>query len=65
MTLFGIDFDNRWGTMDPDSPDPHDKRPGDEPEEAPETPLDEPRPSEVRDPPPEPDRKGPFVVRRS
>ena len=49
--------------MGPNNPDPHDKNPGDEPDEAPETPLDEPRPPEVRDPPPEPDRKGPYVVR--
>ena len=33
-----------------------------QPDEAPETPLDEPRPPLVRDPPPEPDRKGPYVV---
>ena len=40
--------------------DPRDK----EDDEAPETPTDEPRPLPVQDPPPEPDRKGPYVVRR-
>jgi len=44
---------------DPDSPDPRDK----DPDEAPETPLDEPRPPRVQDPPPEPDQKGPYTVR--
>jgi hypothetical protein len=33
--------------------------------EAPETPLDEPRPPRVEDPPSEPDEKGPYVVRSS
>jgi hypothetical protein len=32
-------------------------------DEAPETPLDEPRPPRVQDPPPQPDPKGPYVVR--
>ena len=31
--------------------------------EAPETPLDEPRPPRIQDPPPQPDTKGPYVVR--
>jgi hypothetical protein len=31
-------------------------------DEAPETPLDEPRPPRVQDPPPQPDPKGPYVV---
>ncbi len=31
-------------------------------DQAPETPLDEPRPPRVQDPPPEPDPKGPYVV---
>ena len=30
--------------------------------QAPETPLDEPRPPRVDDPPPQPDPKGPYVV---
>lgn len=42
-------------------PNPPDER--DDPGEAPETPLDEPRPPRVQDPPPEPDTKGPYVVR--
>ena len=44
---------------DPNAPDPRDK----DPDEAPETPLDEPRPPRVQDPPPEPDQKGPYTVR--
>jgi len=43
-----------------------DRRPQDErdedSDEAPETPLDEPRPPRVEDPPPQPDQKGPYVV---
>jgi len=38
------------GNQDPDT------------DEAPETPLDEPRPPRVQDPPPQPDQKGPYVV---
>jgi hypothetical protein len=30
--------------------------------EAPETPLDEPRPPRIEDPPPQPDPKHPYVV---
>ena len=33
-----------------------------DPDEAPETPLDEPRPPKVQDPPPQPTQKGPYVV---
>jgi hypothetical protein len=33
-----------------------------EKDEAPETPLDEPRPPRVQEPPPQPDQKGPYVV---
>jgi len=36
---------------------------GNDSDEAPETPLDEPRPPRVQDPPPEPDSKHPYVVR--
>jgi hypothetical protein len=43
---------------DPDRPDKRDP----ESDEAPETPLDEPRPPRVQDPPPQPDQKGPYVV---
>jgi len=32
-------------------------------DEAPETPLDEPRPPRIDDPPPQPVPKGPYVVR--
>ena len=41
---------------EPDDPD-------NDSDEAPETPLDEPRPPRVQDPPPQPDQKGPYVVR--
>jgi len=33
-----------------------------DPDESPETPLDEPRPSPIQDPPPQPSQKGPYVV---
>ena len=33
-----------------------------DPDEAPETPLDEQRPPQVQDPPPQPNQKGPYVV---
>ncbi len=39
------------------------KEPEEDDDEAPETPLDEPRPPRVQDPPPEPDSKHPYVVR--
>ena len=38
--------------------DPTDK----DDDRAPETPLDEPRPPQVQDPPPQPDPRGPYVV---
>lgn len=40
-------------TDDPDERDP---------DEAPETPLDEPRPPRVEEPPQQPEREGPYVV---
>ena len=42
----------------PDPPDPRDRDGND----APETPLDEPRPPRVQDPPPQPTQKGPYTV---
>jgi hypothetical protein len=42
---------------DPEAPDERDDS-----DEAPETPLDEPRPPRIQDPPPQPDQKGPYVV---
>jgi len=45
---------------DPDTGDPRDK----DPDEAPETPLDEPRPPRIQDPPPQTDPKGPYTVHR-
>jgi hypothetical protein len=35
----------------------------DDPEETPDTPPDEPRPPRVQEPPPQPESKGPYVVR--
>ena len=43
---------------DPETPGQRDP----EKDKAPETPLDEPRPPRVQDPPPQPDQKGPYVV---
>jgi hypothetical protein len=49
------------GTEDPDDPkEPVD--PIDNDEQPPETPLDEPRPPRVEDPPAEATQKGPYVV---
>lgn len=42
--------------------DEQDRDRDDEPDEAPETPLDEPRPPHVEDPPAEPGNNGPYVV---
>jgi len=51
---------NRSYTLvsDPEAPDERDQ----DSDEAPETPLDEPRPPRIQDPPPQPDQKGPYVV---
>jgi hypothetical protein len=43
----------------PAGPDGHDK----DSDEAPETPLDEPRPPRVQAPPQQPEQKGPYAVR--
>src|SRR5690242_14202280 len=45
---------------DPNSPDPRD-----DDDKAPETPLDEPRPPRVQEPPPQPQEKGPYTVHES
>jgi hypothetical protein len=45
---------------DPNTPDEQDQ---DTDDQTPEMPLDEPRPPRVQDPPPQPDQKGPYVVR--
>lgn len=48
------------GTVPPrDDEDERDRDPDDD---VPETPLDEPEPPHVQDPPPQPDQKGPYVV---
>ena len=49
--------------MGADDQDPRDDNPDEDPDKAPETPLDEPAAPQVQDPPPEPARKGPYVVR--
>ena len=70
----GTDFDNSSGmgphrskvsreyafAPDPNTPEERDK---DTDDQTPETPLDEPRPPRVQDPPPQPGQKGPYVVR--
>jgi hypothetical protein len=43
----------------PEDPDDDDK----DSDDAPEMPLDEPRPPRVQEPPPQPGQKGPYVVR--
>jgi hypothetical protein len=49
-------------STDPGKPE---KRDEDDRDKSPETPLDEPRPPRVQDPPPQPDTKGPYVVSKS
>lgn len=58
----GTDFDKRRGAM---GIRPAASERDDEPDtdRSPETPPDEPRPPRVEDPPPQPDEKGPYVVR--
>jgi hypothetical protein len=43
---------------DPDKPEERDQ----DEDDTPETPLDEPRPPRVQDPPAQPGQKGPYVV---
>ena len=50
--------------LNPDHPDPPDPRDRDG-NQAPETPLDEPAPPRVQDPPPQPTPKGPYAVGRN
>jgi hypothetical protein len=60
MGVHSNDVNRGYGfSPSPDDPDENDKDSG----EAPETPLDEPRPPRVQDPPPQPEQKGPYVVR--
>src|SRR3954462_9111698 len=59
MRVRSVDRDWEFAfTPPPAEPDEHDK----DSDEAPETPLDEPRPPKVQDPPPQPNQKGPYVV---
>lgn len=59
MVLQGTVKERKFAA-DPGKPE---KRDEDDRDESPETPLDEPRPPRVQDPPPQPDTKGPYVVR--
>jgi hypothetical protein len=45
--------------------DDEDRDKDEDEDDAPETPLDEPPPPRIEDPPSEPDEKGPYVVRGS
>jgi hypothetical protein len=59
MGLYWTTGDQPYALVpDPELPDERDQ----DSDEAPETPLDEPRPPRVQDPPPQPDQKGPYVV---
>ena len=71
--LVGTEFDNdvvsmgvHWDGFDvllhPATPDAENDERDSDKDEAPETPLDEPRPTKIQDPPPQPDQKGPYVV---
>ena len=53
-----VDRPRGWFGPSPNERDKEDPEAG----EAPETPLDEPRPPRVEDPPPQPGQKGPYVV---
>ena len=50
--------------MSADHQDARENAPDEPDDEAPELPLDEPRPPRVQDPPSEPDPKGPYTVTR-
>jgi hypothetical protein len=53
--------DEREQKLEPSPDDPtHDDK---DPDDTPETPLDEPRPPSIQDPPAQPGPKGPYVVR--
>ena len=59
---------NRWGVTAAvlplrfERPDGDDEGRNEDRDDTPDTPLDEPAPVPVRDPPPQPDDQGPFVV---
>ena len=58
MGIHVVGADSKWASGNPNEQDKDEDT-----DEAPETPLDEPRPPRVQDPPPQPDQKGPYVVR--
>ena len=58
MGIHPIGVDTQTFKVEDDDPDRENDT-----DEAPETPLDEPRPPRVQDPPPQPSQKGPYVVR--
>jgi len=57
MGIHPIGVDSQTSTVEDDPDRDRDA------DETPETPLDEPRPPRVEDPPPQPSQKGPYVVR--
>ena len=60
MGVRSRDVNREYGFMpSSEEPDEDDK----DSDDAPVTPLDEPRPPRVQDPPPQPAQKGPYVVR--
>jgi hypothetical protein len=61
MRVHSTDVTPNCGFSPPsDRPDEDDK--DKDSDKAPETPLDEPRPPRIQDPPAQPDEKGPYVV---
>jgi hypothetical protein len=63
MGVHSNDVKRAYGfSPSPDDPDENDKDKDKDSDEAPETPLDEPRPPHVEDPP-QAGHKGPYVVR--
>ena len=58
----GVQWDEFATRLHPVTPDSDDDERDSDRDEAPETPLDEPHPPRIQDPPPQPDQKGPYVV---
>ena len=58
----GVHSDGSDFLLQPAAPETEDDDRDSDKDEAPETPLDEPRPQKIQDPPPQPSQKGPYVV---
>ena len=58
----GVHWDGCDRCLHPAAPDAEGGERDPDKDEAPETPLDEPRPPRIQDPPPQPNQKGPYVV---